>query len=224
MCYNTYVERTPSWPAPFMFTWLLDFLFPKQCLGCNQWDTWLCKMCVAKISAPGKVVPVEQPNPRINTLYYLNQYQTSPLLQQAIQILKYHYIQELGIPLGQALAQYLPAHHYDYAVPIPLHRRRQRLRGFNQSTVIAQQFSLPILEAVLRQNYTAPQAKLNRQQRLTNLQLAFIINPIYQSQLQGANLLLVDDVYTTGSTMASCAHLLYQAGANLVDGAVLAID
>lgn len=208
-----------------MIDWLLDWVFPKRCLGCRRWDTWLCAACCTAITKPGDVSAkgIYQIPQGIQFLYYLNKYQTTPLLQKSIQELKYGYIKEIGTLLGKQLCQQVSVE-YDYVIPIPLHRRRLRERGFNQSDVIAQQLKMPVLPALQRIHYTPPQAQLNRAQRLTNVAQSFRITPKHQNQLKGARTLLVDDVYTTGTTMNTCAALLYQAGARHVDGAVLALD
>lgn len=202
-----------------MFNWLLDWIFPKQCIGCTQWDTWLCQSCLNKCIRPSQA----KKSHGIKNLYYLNNYQDQPILQKSIHELKYSGIKDLGVTLGQELAKFIP-HHYNYVIPIPLHRRRWRERGFNQSAVIAAQLGIPLLPALQRVRYTTPQAQLNRDQRLNNLQRAFAIVPSYQPHLQQAHILLVDDVYTTGTTMNTCAAMLYQSGTQHVDGAVLALD
>lgn len=206
-----------------MFNWLLDCVFPKRCIGCGQWDCYLCVQCLKTVNSASLHRNTYTQTTGIQYLFFLNTYQDHPLLQKAIHELKYGFIKELGIVLGKELAKHVP-HHYDYVIPIPLHKRRLRERGFNQSAIIAKQLSIPLLPGLHRKHYTTPQAQLNREQRLTNVQQAFAIVSNFSIQLHGAHILLVDDVYTTGTTMNTCATLLYQFGAQHVDGAVLALD
>lgn len=105
-------------------------------------------------------------------------------------------------------------------VPVPLHARRQRERGFNQSAELSRQLArlsrLPCLEALRRTRYTTAQAALNRKQRLANLAGAFAISPKISATIRGKNVLLVDDVFTTGSTAHECSKVLKAAQAGLV--------
>ncbi|RYD31215.1 MAG: ComF family protein [Verrucomicrobiaceae bacterium] len=97
-------------------------------------------------------------------------------------------------------------------VPVPLHSRRQRERGFNQSAelarLLARATGLPFLDLLRRSRYTTAQARLDRKERLANLAGAF--RPARQAMryLQGKNVLLIDDVFTTGSTTHECAAVL----------------
>lgn len=203
-----------------MFHHIFDCLFPIQCVGCGQWDQWLCDQCQLLIAHPqSKLITTRPPA----TLYSLGSYQ-QPVLKQAIHTLKYNSIQLLGTALGQCLAAHVPLYKYDYCVAIPLHKSRLQERGFNQSLVIAQQLRLPVLPALERLVYTTPQAQLNRTERIQNMQQVFSLNPNYGVSLYNKNLLLIDDVYTTGSTVLAARQILLTAGAATVDAAVLAID
>lgn len=105
-------------------------------------------------------------------------------------------------------------------IPVPLHSRRQRERGFNQSAELSRQLAklsgLPCLEALRRSRYTTAQAALNRKQRLANLAGAFAISPKFSLSVKKKNVLLVDDVFTTGSTAHECSRVLKAADAGLV--------
>ncbi len=103
----------------------------------------------------------------------------------------------------------------DALVPVPLHRRRERERGFNQADALCRRLScetgLPVWRALRRVRATSVQARLSRAQRLHNLRDAFL--PAPRLPVRGAHLLLVDDVFTTGSTVHECARVLCGAGA-----------
>jgi ComF family protein len=103
----------------------------------------------------------------------------------------------------------------DALVPVPLHPRRKRERGFNQAQSLCELLSrragLPIWPALRRVRYTETQTRLTRAERNHNVRGAFQHSPRWP--LQGARLLLVDDVFTTGSTVDECARVLRHAGA-----------
>ena len=99
-------------------------------------------------------------------------------------------------------------------IPVPLHSRRRREREFNQAAEIARFASrrsgLTVVDALKRTRYTSQQAHLDRQQRLANLRDAFVMRRDKRlgQLLEGKNLLLVDDVFTTGTTVNECARVL----------------
>ncbi|MCK9557962.1 MAG: ComF family protein [Candidatus Cloacimonetes bacterium] len=104
---------------------------------------------------------------------------------------------------------------YDYLVPVPLHRVRKRERGYNQSELIASKLAHKMgksyLNCISRTRYTKSQTTLERKERLKNLAGAFRVkNP---AMVKGKRLILVDDVYTTGSTLSEASRALYAAGA-----------
>lgn len=103
-------------------------------------------------------------------------------------------------------------------IPVPLHWRKEWFRGFNQATYLAEhlgrELGVPVLEdALLRQHNTSPQKALNDRQRRENLKNVFCTNEKYREQLSGyTRILLVDDIYTTGSTLEECAKALKRTG------------
>lgn len=206
-----------------MFNWLLDIVFPIQCLGCGAWDSWLCASCETALYKPRCIKALQPP---ISSVLALNSYSNSTV-QRSIQALKYDHISLLGKQFGELLATVIhsvPNKHYDWVIPVPLHVRRARERGFNQSAVIAQQCNLPYMDALIRNRYTTPQANLNRTERLMNLVDVFSVKTHLIERIRNSNILLVDDVYTTGTTLATCARVLKNYGAKQIDAAVIAID
>ncbi|MEZ5301259.1 MAG: ComF family protein [Verrucomicrobiales bacterium] len=101
-------------------------------------------------------------------------------------------------------------------VPVPLHHRRQREREFNQARelclVLAAQRAMPVADCLRRTRYTSQQARLTRQQRRDNLKRAFALPPRFKGCFAGKSVLLVDDVFTTGTTADACARLLLRIG------------
>ena len=103
----------------------------------------------------------------------------------------------------------------DVVVPVPLHRSRERTRGFNQARALAQHLGLPLLDALVRSRSTAAQADLPAAKRRTNVQGAFAL-AMPSSAVEGLVVVLVDDVSTTGATLNACAAPLLAAGAREV--------
>jgi ComF family protein len=114
----------------------------------------------------------------------------------------------------------LPA---DVLIPVPLHRRRQRERGYNQSALLAARFGastqIPVRRDVLRRHrYTRSQTRLNAQERNQNVHGAFscIDQHDVEQSIVGKRVLLIDDVATTGATLRACAQVLRDQGARSV--------
>ncbi len=114
---------------------------------------------------------------------------------------------------------------FDYIVPVPLHVKRLRQRGYNQALLLARTFFYEEKNKIkndilLRIRNTPSQTGLNGVERRKNLKNAFQVSD--QKNVSGKNILLVDDVFTTGSTVNECARVLIQAGAGNVDVMTLA--
>ena len=111
----------------------------------------------------------------------------------------------------------------DYVTAVPLHKSRQRARGYNQSALIATAFSqklhIPYVQSVLKCKKTPPQTRLGREERKLNLKGAFTAD---RDQVRGKRILVIDDVLTTGQTMDEVAHTLKKAGAVHVYGLTFA--
>lgn len=136
--------------------------------------------------------------------------------RQLVTRLKFQYCDAAALPLVQGMAQSVPLGRYDTLVPVPLHPRRQRVRGANQAEILCRGLSpklgIPVLSALRRVQYTREQSSLPRAQRLQNVQNAFSL----QADVRGLRLLLVDDVRTTGATSRACAQTLLRGGAQSV--------
>ena len=146
-------------------------------------------------------------------------------LRILIHLLKYEHATPVAAPLGKMLArasgELVDASATPVVIPVPLHRRRRRSRGFNQSELIARAAvkhlprKLEVLTgALIRQRDTVSQVGLSREERIENVRDAFCV--AQPSPIQGRDILLVDDVMTTGTTLSECARVLKQAGAKRV--------
>lgn len=191
----------------------LRLLLPPFCSRCSAPGSFLCARC--------------QDNPP-RFLWARAPCRYSGEVKQAILQLKYgkqvDRIPWLADLLEIGFRTYAASSHWDALVPVPLHPVRERSRGFNQAEEIARLLGkrqgIPIRKALRRVRPTPPQAALPSAERARNLAHAFA--PQRTFDLVGKNLLLVDDVITTGATVRECAARLRELGAGTV--CVLAIS
>ncbi|MEM7648897.1 MAG: ComF family protein [Cyanobacteria bacterium P01_A01_bin.70] len=153
-------------------------------------------------------------------------------LKQAIAALKYHGQPQLAMPLGQALGQHwqqfpLKTVRPPLVVPIPMHPEKQRQRGFNQAELLAKAFCqqtglLLVHQGLVRRKVTTPQFGLGLQARQQNLANAFIVGPAFNQHRPTRPVLLLDDIYTTGTTVKVAAAELRRWGISVCGVVTLA--
>lgn len=196
---------------------LLDLIFPRRCLGCGALDTFLCSKCV---NAHKKVQWQQLQQLPLDGILTLGPY-ANPFWRQAITTLKFKGVAELAKTFGELLAR-AGARHFEkitnpILVPVPLHRRRLRERGFNQSeliaTMLARQLHWPIYPNLLqRRYYAAAQANQEATQRFDNVANIFKLNNKTATRFLAAGprptFIIVDDVITTGATILNAATVL----------------
>jgi competence protein ComFC len=202
----------------------IDLLFPPRCVGCGRVDWVWCDNCQGKLDEtvfPSRVKPLEPLAGIAATGVH------EGVIREAVQGLKYNQAKIVAQPLGERLmTQYVRQNWTsDMIVPIPLHMSRLAERGYNQaqllSEVLAKEAAIPCVpEAVSRQRNTQSQVTLNAMERQTNLLDAFQANPQLVSNKQ---ILLIDDVYTTGATLSACAQAILEAGAQAVYGLTVTV-
>jgi ComF family protein len=150
-------------------------------------------------------------------------------LRSVLQRYKYGRKVSLGKPLGRLMAEncrgMFPAGSFDTIVPVPLHRKRLRWRGFNQSVVLAHEiggeWGIPVdAFALARSRETPPQTQLHEDERRKNMRRAFAVNP--RRSVEDKSILLIDDVYTSGATVDECSRALLRGGAREVSVLTLA--
>jgi ComF family protein len=141
-------------------------------------------------------------------------------LRSVVQKFKYGRKVSLGKPLGRLMAcgceEFLDDCRAELIVPVPLHPKRLRWRGFNQSVLLARQvsraYSTPMDPFVLvRRRETPPQTQLTEEERRKNMRGAFAVKP--DKPIENKTVLLIDDVYTSGATVNECSRALRRAGA-----------
>jgi len=220
-------------------TAFLDLLLPLRCLGCGREGDLICPSC--RQSLPRMRLPLCQRcgatvsegnlcHSCINHPLTIDGIRSIFLFQgtvrQAILQLKYKHLKALAVPLGQLLAEYLGSHPLkgEVLIPVPLYPKRLRERGYNQASLLAKELGklvgLPVEDdTLIRVKDSVPQARTRSAiERRQNVQDAFACN----QRLEGRQILLIDDVCTTGATLDACASALKAAGAGSVWGLTVA--
>jgi ComF family protein len=211
---------------------LIDLLVPPECPGCGREGEAPCRPCLAaigrRLSEPtGLPIGLAGSQPRgIVQLEWCGPY--SGVARDCLHALKYEGEQRLAIALGRLMADRWQRAGIggQVLVPVPVHAERRRERGFDQAEllarVIGRQLGLPVVTAVSRAQRTAAQHSLGRGARAANVGRVFAV-PERQAPLVRARwAVLVDDVMTTGATLAACAEALGSAGVQAVSALVLA--
>ena len=205
----------------------LDFLSPRLCVICGQrlspTERSLCSVCQLHLPRTAYQFTPDD-NPMAQLFWHLAPieraaafiyYQPHSEMAQMVYQLKYANSPDIGEDLGRLMATDMQLAHYfddiDVLVPVPLTNKRQRQRGYNQSEMLARGISeithLPIKTHVLkRQVFRKSQTHLSRHERRENVEGIFVATDA--ETLKGCHVLLIDDVCTTGSTLASCAQAL----------------
>lgn len=225
---------------------ILDIIFPRRCVSCGKLGRYFCEKCRSDIklfdtpicpicekrAIDGATHPVCRTKYTIDGLTSFFRY-TGPI-RQAVKLIKYRYVSDLA----EEFINLIPSSQFQFSIfnfqfsiliPIPLHPFRLRFRGFNQAEilgkVIAERLKIPINTDILKRvRKTTPQVEMkDRKKRLTNMENVFAVCPNPPAGgSQYSNILLFDDVFTTGATLRSAANVLKRAGAKKVWGVVLA--
>ncbi len=218
----------------------LDLLFPQHCVGCGKEGRFLCYSCRQSLS---RITPPlcprcgrHQPNgilcpgcvswpAKIDGIR--SPYRFDGVMRQAIHQLKYRNLRALITPLAKLLQDYLTTNPVptEVLVPVPLHQKRLRERGYNQSSLLARELgkltNLPVVnDCLIRQRHAPPQARTSTvEERRSNIANAFACR---NHKLRDKQVLLIDDVSTSGATLDACAAALKAGGATSVWGLVMA--
>jgi len=229
----------PRFMLKNIFNSFINLIFPIQCLGCSRENHWLCLDCLAKIKINSKpfcpichkpandwrFCPSCQKKYSLDGVFIASSYQNK-LLQRLIHSYKYRYVKDLSQIFFRLLKKFFNHYQLDnnfLITSLPLHLKRLRLRCFNQAEELANHladfyhidYDPDLLKRIKN---TKPQARLDKEQRSKNIKNAFAL----QRGCYGRKVIIVDDVFTTGSTLNECARILKKAGAKEVWGLVIA--
>jgi len=233
--------RTLTNVSSRFFTPLLDFFYPPTCLSCgillSDGERHVCSTCWASIKLvhPGLELYLDTrakllASRMIDDLVAAFVFEKEGTFQHIAHALKYTGFQSIGLELGKKVGEAMNSWRVraDCLIPIPLHRRKLRERGFNQAELIACGASaitgIPVCaDLVRRTRFTQTQTTLSLDERAKNVKDAFEIVPDGMPVVRGKSCILIDDVITTGSTIVACAHQLRAAGAERVIAASSAL-
>ena len=228
---------------------LSSLFYPATCVVCSgdlERPEYLCESCrsrapritspfCAKCSEPfsGAITQTFScANCEHRTLHFdsaVAAYRSRGLVRKLVHDFKYGHQRHLRHPLAEWLGEAvndsrLRGRRFDLIVPVPLHPARERERGFNQATLLAEllarQVAVPLRPVLERIRYTTTQTAYDRAERMENLHDAFRLRK--NMNVRELHVLLIDDVLTTGSTLSECARVLKEAGAISVHAATAA--
>ena len=211
---------------------LLDLAFPGRCAGCDREGSSLCDACVGALDArlherPGTPIGLRAgiPHP-ILQLEWCAPFKGT--VRRALHQLKYDGERRLAEPLGRAVARRWEraGQGGDVIVAVPVHEARRRQRGYDQAALIAgvvgRTLGLAVVDALARDRATAPQFDLDRPSRAGNVSGAFSVRSRATRTVRDRWIVLVDDVMTTGATLAACASALLDSGAATISAVTVA--
>lgn len=238
---------------PFRFATLnpmriLDLLFPKRCVGCDKFGAYICSSCFVSISFldTGICVICQRPaidgltHPGCKTSFAIDGVFASlaykGITKKLLHAFKYPpYLRDLQLDLLALFYEGLIQKEQCYQqiqkggilVPIPLHAGKLRIRGYNQSALLAaglaKRFNLPVWNGLQRIRPTETQTKLSKQDRQINIKGAFAIRKADTARVKKfTQVFLVDDILTSGATLAEAARILKKFGTKRVFGLTLA--
>ncbi len=226
---------------------LLDLIFPKYCANCKKYGEYLCTDCFSRLSFDTKNICLVcgsasyngLTHPRCVGRYTIEGSFTGVVYNQISKKLTYQfkykpYLSGLSSFLTDLLYESL-IQNEEFAqiqslqltfVPIPLSGTKFRKRGYNQAEILAKglskKFGFPVVNILRRVRETKSQFSLNKKERAENMAGAFGLRKRFESYIKNKNLLLVDDVLTTGATLSEAAKTLKKNGANKVWGIAFA--
>lgn len=216
---------------------VLDWIYPLRCPICGHITedkiNYICRHCKDKIHLIEEPRCMKCSKPIMNeeteycydceksdfhfrkgkAVWVYDQY-----MKQSIGAFKYHGRKEYAKFYGKVMAEqygnWVRGLNADALIPIPLHKQKKKVRGFNQAELVANEMSrllgIPVITDVLfRERYTKPQKQLNNIERYRNLTKAFAVK---NNNFHLKSVILIDDIYTTGSTIEACANVLMEHG------------
>lgn len=219
---------------------LLDFFLPRFCPACKQkllnTENVICDKCYNSIQLLDESKVHFKYDKRFNSKELISGftslyvYKKDKEIQEILHQFKYNKRYRIGIKLGAELARIrrhtITGYNIDLIIPVPLHNLKKAERGYNQSFYIAKGLSKELkinyaMGILKRKRYTESQTSKNISDRQSNVEDAFVVK--HKKPVKGKNILLVDDVITTGATISECAKKLLNQGAKEVFAVSIAI-
>lgn len=223
-------------------TAFFDFFLPRICPSCGDNLTLREKIICSNCLSSCRKISVNELNADYNRQYIYHKYiegilslfyfEKDKAVHKIIHSVKYGKRFQTGIFLGKLFGsefkEFLISENFNYIVPVPLHHLKKAERGYNQSEYISKGISkasglIYKNDIIKRIRYTRSQTTLSVEERRENIKSAFKITKRKEKLIAGKNILLFDDVITTGVTIAECARILKEAGAGKVYASSIAL-
>lgn len=206
-----------------IFSGLIKTIFPRKCIGCGVPDFWICEKCITKI-------PKSNNNPfdwSVSVFTYQNR-----VVRKAVWLLKFNkkhsVLEDLKLPINKSFDSFLSKKKISdkngekiFLIPIPITKRSQEKRGYNQSELLAKCISKNRAEVRIEngvlfksKNHISQNKIKNRKERWENVKNSFSVKNI--EKLRGQTVILVDDVVTTGATIQEAKKVLNKNGVKKV--------
>ncbi|MEX2145026.1 MAG: ComF family protein [Candidatus Spechtbacterales bacterium] len=244
---NINIKNIPGLTGRFF----ADLVYRRACYGCGRADTYFCSKCYqspetlphpicphCNVRIPGGILsPICKKKIGLDRVFVCAFYKNGAV-NKLIKDLKYRPAHSIAKPLANFAWWWLEKERYsklvednvDIIIPVPSHIKKEKRRGFNHANKIAEQ--LAVLSGItvahkilIKEKNTESQVKTSsREDRVKNVKDSFAVNKLLQDELKDKNVLLLDDVITTGSTISACAKTLREKGAKEVWALVIAKD
>jgi len=215
-----------------------DIVFPKKCINCRREGSYLCEDCLSLVEInPYRYCLCEKMEKKdkcdrckdknLDKLFSASSFKNK-IVKESIHKFKYGYIKDLAKPLALIVLSHLQTVDAEIdrsfiIIPVPLSNKKKGRRGFNQSEeigkIISEATGIPLLsDALVKIKETSPQMELGREERINNVKGCFEAKIDFKNR----DIILLDDVYTTGSTLEECAKVLKLMGAKNIWGITVA--
>lgn len=214
-------------------TFFLDLFFPKKCLLCGHIGKYFCDCCKNKLPHNEQLICPGCLNPSLSGITHAFCHKKTPIdqvffpfkyegaIKKAIKKIKYQGVFAITEDLVAITAERVDQTLFTdmLLVPVPLHQKRYKTRGFNQAELIAKHLSqlwhIPYDATVLKRvRNTRPQVELKKKDRQSNIKGAFEVCD--SKKVKDRKIVLVDDVFTTGATLTECARVLKKKKASTI--------
>lgn len=199
---------------------ILDIIYPPKCLFCGKIDdNFLCEKCRIKIKRLENAQIIHYNNKKCNFNEHIYIFKYEGIIREKIIAYKFndksYYYHAFSNILIKNKKIYENLNSYDIITTVPMHNKRKKLRGYNQTELIARNLSnniqkLKYEETLIKKKNTKPQSILNKEQRIENAKNIYELQTKNKnlSKIENKRILLFDDIYTTGSTVIECAKVL----------------
>jgi competence protein ComFC len=214
-----------------------SFVLPEVCICCEKLlsdrERFVCFDCSSKLERLENNAPVRQklsPGGNIDYAHSLYRFKEDTEIQTIIHAFKYGQLKSIGVIYGRQLGEIVMKFEFpfDLIIPVPLHKAKKRERTYNQSEYICHGINevtgIKVMQDCLKRiRYTESQTKLKLPERKKNVNGAFRLNEKHAGEVSGKNIILVDDLITTGSTISECARVLKSVGCGKILACSIAV-